>query len=98
MKFVVAFEIDAEIEYLEAVEWYENEPAGLGSDLINAVDDCLNVLRRNAYFELRYRDLRILNIKGFPYQLIYKISANEITIISFFHGHRDPEIWKGKSK
>ena len=96
MKFAVSFEIEAEIEYLAAVEWYENESEGLGSDLIDAVEESLNVLRRNAYFEMRYRDLRLLNIKGFPYQLIYRLNEDEITIVSFFHGHRDPEIWKKK--
>ncbi len=98
MKFVVAFEIDAEIEYLEAVEWYERECEGLGGDLIDAVEGSLNALRLNAYFELRYRDLRLLNVKGFPYQLIYRLDRNEIAIISFFHGNRDPEVWKTKFK
>lgn len=96
MKFEVSFEEEAEREYLEAIEWYEKESAGLGLQLLLEVEDTLNTLRQNAYFEIRYLDLRLLNVKRFPYQIIYRLRENQIIIVSFFHGHRDPEIWKQK--
>ena len=96
MKFEVSFEEEAECEYLDAIEWYENESEGLGTQLYLEVEEALNALRQNAYFEIRYLDLRLLNIKRFPYQIIYRLRENQITIVSFFHGHRDPEIWKKK--
>ena len=94
MKYVVSFEEEAEYEYLEAIAWYEKECAGLGMELLLEVENSLDTLRLNAYFEIRYLDLRLLNVKRFPYQLIYRLTGNEIKIVSFFHGHRDPEIWK----
>ncbi len=96
MKFEVSFEEDAEHEYLAAIEWYEKESEGLGTQLYLEVEKTLNILRRNANFEIRYLDLRLINVKTFPYQVIYRIKGNQIIIVSFFHGHRDPEIWKKK--
>jgi len=96
MEFDVVIKTDAELEILEAVVWYDSKRPGLGNELILCLESGLEILKRNPYFEIRHNQNRILNIKRFPYQVVYYVEGNTIYVTSFFHANRDPEIWQSK--
>lgn len=96
MGFKVVFTTDAEYEFLDAVAWYELQRSGLGSDLILCVEEAFEVLSRNPYFEIRYNESRVYNIRRFPYQLIFFTEGDNVFVTSFFHAHKDPDKWREK--
>jgi plasmid stabilization system protein ParE len=79
---------------LEAALWYEEKREGLGSDLILCFEEGIEAIQRNPFFEERYKNLRLYNIHRFPYQIIYYVENDLITIVAFFHARRDPKNWK----
>jgi len=93
------FEIEiseyALLDFEEAYLWYEEHRFGLGDDLYLCFDEALEILCREPHFEIRFLDVRILNIRRFPYQIVYRIiDEHKIRIIAFFHAKKNPSIWK----
>ncbi len=83
------------LDFEEAYLWYETKREGLGDYLSLCFDEALESLKKNPNYQVRYRDVRILNIKRFPYQIIFRIiDKKQIRIIAFFHARRNPSIWK----
>jgi hypothetical protein len=96
MKFTYSIEEVAAKQLLEAANWYDEQTPGLGERLILHFEAAILLLTQSPFFEIRYKNLRVYNLKVFPYQIIYYIKNSEIVIVSFFHAHRDPEIWQSK--
>ena len=41
-----------------------------------------------------YKDVRRALLRRFPYALLFVIEADQtLTVVTFFHGSRDPEHW-----
>lgn len=94
MRFDVVIESVAGAQLLEAALWYNEKRSGLGEELILCFEEAVDVLSRNPFFEVRYRNLRIYNIKRFPYQIVYLMEVEHVKIVAFFHASRDPKEWK----
>jgi len=98
MAFKIEIERLAEEEFLEAVLYYEMQRSGLGNDLILCYEEALATIIRNPFFEVRIENVRLYNIRRFPYQIIYYIENESIFIIGFFNAHRDPIQWQNRIK
>ncbi len=81
-------------QLLEAAAWYEEKRAGLGNDLILCFEEGIETIWHSPFLEERYRHLRLFNIKRFPYQIIYSVENDLVTVVAFFHAHRNPTVWK----
>jgi plasmid stabilization system protein ParE len=78
-------------ELTEAAEWYEERAEGLGRRFIQAVESTLEVVRRNplTYQKMQF-DARRARVRQFPYSVIYRLSADEIVVLSIWHNSRNP--------
>ncbi len=43
---------------------------------------------------VKYKEIRIYNLKKFPYQIHYIIRENTILVIGVFHGRSNPKSWE----
>lgn len=67
-------------EILAAAVWHEDKREGLGDELILSFEAALNNILRNPFtYQLRYKNLRLLNSRRFPFQVVYFVEE----IISF---------------
>jgi plasmid stabilization system protein ParE len=75
--------------------WYETEQEGLGYEFVDEVLACLDRIRLfpKASTEIR-PGVRRTTLHRFPYNIVYKVSESEITIIAVIHGSRHPSRWK----
>ena len=93
----IKFLEEAKFELDEAIEYYESESPGLGSQFLQEV---LNSLNRIANFPEAWHPLSIntrrCQTAKFPYGLVYAILENEILIISVSNLHRKPNHWKDR--
>jgi plasmid stabilization system protein ParE len=88
---------EAEAELAEAFEWYERRVPGLGADFLTAVDAALDSLLSNPLqHPLIYKVVRRALTRRFPYQVLFVVEADVVTVIAVFHGTRDPKIWRDR--
>ena len=81
-------------EYEEAFKWYEQRSLVAADNLIVAVQEAIIAICTDPYrYRNTYKKVRELNLKKYPYALIYFIDENKqlITIISLFHHKRNPK-------
>jgi hypothetical protein len=86
------FEPEAKAEFFEAIAWYENESPGLGKgfagEVLGAVDRAL--LQPELYRKVRGR-ARKVRLKRFKaYSLYFAIKDDVFSVVSVFHGARNP--------
>lgn len=87
----------ARIELQEASDYYESKTAGKGSNLLDEIDTVTDrIVRYPLAAPAAGRGARIIPVKDFEYQLVYKIKGDLITIVAVMHKRRRPGYWKGR--
>jgi hypothetical protein len=82
---------EAIIDIQEAFEWYEDQQAGLGFDLIDEIENgYMKITRHPLHYSAINIRFRKLKINRFPYLIIYEIEGDTIIINSFRHTRREP--------
>ena len=99
MKWKVVARPDAENDVLEAANWYDSQPAGLGDEFVEevlAVFDALEVspllyCRRHPTKNIRWR-----YPERFPYRVIYEVIEEErlVVIAAVIHAARHDRVWR----
>lgn len=89
----------AEIQIEETYNWYENKQANLGTDFLLSIEDSLLKIEKDPEaFQLKYKNIRAIYTKHFPYGVFYFINKNDIIVIAVFHLSRNPKLWKKLTK
>ena len=90
-KIFVDPKVDNDIS--KAVEYYENQQAGLSQKFIQAYDDAINILKGFPHYQIRYDSVRCFPIKKFPYMIHFTIDENNrlVNIYALIHTSLDPE-------
>jgi len=86
---------DAETDLSLAMNWYEVQRKGLGSEFVLSFDAARNIIQRspNSYI-YRYKNIRGVLLKRFPYLALYEIVDDTIIVVAVFHTSRNPKHWK----
>lgn len=83
----------AQLEILDAWEWYEDKQTGLGDRFKNEVARAVQLILKNPLHYPLKGKFREIKIDVFPYLMIYQVDKREnvIFIISVFHMSRHPK-------
>jgi toxin ParE1/3/4 len=85
----------AEIQITEIFNWYENKRSNLGDDFLISLEDSLSNIEINPLaFQLKYKHIRAVYIKRFPFGIFYTVEQEKIIIMAVFHLSRNPRLWK----
>lgn len=89
-KITVSPRVQKEIE--NAIDYYALYSADAPAKFISAIRDAYTILGKNPFFRERYKNIRALKIKKFPYSLYFVINEdkNTIRVLSCFHNKRNP--------
>lgn len=89
------FHYEARIEFLEAIEYYENCSSGLGLEFSEEVFSSIQqiIMFPLACSPLSKNTRRCL-IRRFPYGIIYATSENRISILAIMHLNKKPNYWQ----
>ena len=86
----VEFRRRAELELLEAIDWYEEQRPGLGADLeVEVATALVRIQEHPEVFPVAYRQLRRALLVRFPYGIYFREMSDVIVVVSVFHLHRD---------
>jgi len=90
-----SFHPEAEREFCEAIEYYEECEPGLGCDFFLEVRSTIrNITDYPEAWPLQEGDVRRCLTNRFPYGVLYSIEASGVFILAVMHLHRDPNYWK----
>jgi len=85
---------EAEDEFSEAIQHYEDITPGLGVRLKSEVRGVLSWIQKNPDRpRLRPRGYRRVNCTTFPYYIAYLVLPGEIFILAIAHAKRRPDYW-----
>ena len=92
------FHPEAEEEFNQAIDYYEEIEPGLGYDFVLEVYASIN--RSVEYpkaWSLLEGDIRRSLVKRFPYGVLYAEEPGGIAIVAVMNLHRNPGYWKKRN-
>lgn len=94
-----SFHPEAETEFNEAIDYYEDIEPGLGYDF--ALED-YSTIQRAADFPKAWAvlegEIRRSLVSRFPYGILYSVEADGISIVAVMNLHRKPDYWKQRKE
>lgn len=91
MDFKINIREEALKDLIRGYLWYEDQKKGLGSDFVAEFESCLKYLKRHPEaFPKKKRSLRELNLRTFPYLIIYTVEGSLATVLAIFNSYLDP--------
>lgn len=94
MTYAIEIAEAAEKDVREALLWYEDQKANLGSRFESHVNKAIDNLRSNPLkTQVRYGNTRVLYLDIFPYGIHFQLVENHILVVAVFHTSRDPKKW-----
>ena len=93
-----SFHPEAEIEFHEAINYYEEREEKLGYDFsIEVYSAIQKILDYPLAWPILSGDIRRCFTNRFPYGVLYSIESDEIFILTVMHLHRDPDYWRERT-
>ena len=93
MSFV--FHPEAEKEFREAIDYYEDIAPFLGYDFAVEVYSTIQLAVSFPYaWPVIENQIRRILIKRFPYGILYSKQNGQLFILAIMHLHRNPDYWK----
>jgi hypothetical protein len=90
-----SFHPEAEAEFIQAIDYYEDCEEGLGHDF--AVEVYSTIERTTSHaraWPIIEQDIRRSLVKRFPFGVVYAEEKEGVFIVAVMHLHRDPDYWK----
>lgn len=93
----VGFDPDARIEFLAAIEYYEECQVGLGRRFRDAVARELDLVGEMPFrFRVLHAPFRCALVLKFPYSIIFTIEPALILVVAVAHAKRKPGYWQDR--
>ena len=88
----------AQVDYDEAVDFYESREAGLGGRFAEALDIVLQQIsvQPNRYPETE-PGIREADLRHWPFSIVYEMLEDHVSVIAVFHSARDPSVWRKRT-
>lgn len=92
-----SFHPEAESEFRQAIDYYEDREQGLGYDFsIEVFNTIRNIVNYPTAWPIIEEGMRRCLVNRFPYGVIYSIEQDEIFILAVMHLRRHPDYWKNR--
>jgi mRNA-degrading endonuclease RelE of RelBE toxin-antitoxin system len=89
-KIIVSPRTQKEIE--NAIDYYSLYNSTIPAKFIALIEEAYATLETYLFFRVRYKNIRALKIKDFPYSLYFSVNENEnyVKVLSCFHHKLNP--------
>jgi toxin ParE1/3/4 len=90
-KIIVSLRAFNEID--QAIDYYALYSADAPVNFLKVLKSAYAILETNPFFRTRYKNVRAIKLKRFPYSLYYiiNINNNTVRVLSCFHNKRNPQ-------
>ncbi len=92
MEFDIIIAPRAQKEIENAIDFYAVHSLIAAKYFIDSLSECYHKLSANPYFAIRYRNIRGIKLRKFPFSLYFVINENRniVKILSYFHNRKNP--------
>ena len=99
MTYQVRIRPEAQIEFNQSVDWYQERQLGLGQKFVESIDSAIQSIAESPAQSARvHNEVRCKSVRGFPYQVFYRIHGlNSVEVLSIFHVRQHPSVWQSRS-
>jgi plasmid stabilization system protein ParE len=88
------FHLEAEVEFADAVDFYDAENEGLGAGFTDEVEQATQFVRTHPEAGRPVRGMiRRWRVQRFPYYIIYREESERVYILAVAHQRRRPGYW-----
>jgi toxin ParE1/3/4 len=89
---------EAELEAVDAIDWYESRELGLGTALREALEAAMSSVQDHplAFPVVFGSNIRRAQVNRFHYSIFFTIQTDRILVYSIFHNRRNPIVWQGR--
>jgi len=95
MKYI--FHDEAEMEFIEAINYYDECEIGLGEDFFLEIHSTIkNILALPTAWQVIDAPVRRCLVHRFPFGILYIIEQDTIFILAVMNLHRHPDYWKSR--
>jgi plasmid stabilization system protein ParE len=85
----------ARAEMNQAHLWYAERSSQIATKFTVVLEAALAAIGRDPlHYQIIHNHIRRYNMLPFPYGLYYAVEAEDVVVLSCFHGRRDPAIWR----
>ena len=92
MRYSYEFARAANEEYKDAVQWYSEKSLSAAENFIESVEHAIILICEHPErWRNLYKHFYELNVKKYPYNIIYSIEEELISIQSIYHHSRNPK-------
>ncbi len=96
MKYKLLVSDEAYWDIADAVDYYRHILAdNLENRFREELKQGLNYITENPeHLAVKYKEIRIYNLKKFPYQIHFLLNQNSILVFGVFRGKSNPKSWE----
>lgn len=93
------FQLEARMEFREAVTWYENRDPALGTAFAAEIEASVELITQSPErWRCVEQDVRRCLVRRFPYAVLYSIETDHILILAVMHTSRKPGYWRSRQR
>jgi len=93
----IRFHPEADSEMMEAAVFYETQQQDLGKRFLSVVQDSLSHIQINPkLYPIIHLDVRRCITKTFPFNVLFRITPDQIIVMAVMHQSRHPDYWKNR--
>ncbi len=93
----IEFNVESFSEVEKALAFYEEKGKSIASDFLFEIKHSVSSLESNPFFQIRYKNIRCLPLKKFPYMIHFEIDEVHrlVKIVGCVHTSLDPnKYWR----
>jgi toxin ParE1/3/4 len=95
----VRFKSPADLDYLQALEWYEERQRGLGREFDAELLALFERIKQNPeLFQKETAVVRKARMPRFKYRIYFTVEGDEIGVVAIYHPSRNPEALRQRLK
>ena len=89
----------ADLDYLQALEWYEDRQPGLGREFDAELLALFERIKQNPeLFQKETFVVRKARMPRFKYRIYFTVEGDEIGVVAIYHPSRNPETLRRRLK
>lgn len=98
MTFTIKIEPEALVDIQDAIDWYNSQQTELGQKFYHYLEDYIEHLKSNPYYQIRYSNVRCIPLRKFPFMVHFTVDEqNSLVVIrAVFNTSLNPEKWKSR--
>ena len=97
MRLPIALRAEAEAEFDEAFDYYDDKRDGLGTEFASEIQKVFDRIAANpSMHQIVFADIRKGVVRRFPYSVFYRPHPSYVEIVAIFQSSRDPSIWQDR--